>query len=78
MEPRPTIALILRACIYAAFQYTAYKAFGMPALIAAWAAIVIVTWIGVKTTVAKISQTVFQTAIFVVIIGVIHMNSLTP
>lgn len=73
MEPRPTVALILRACIYAAFQFTAYKAFGVPALIVAWAAIIIVTWIGVKATAAKISQT----AVFVVIHGLIHMNGIT-
>lgn len=39
MEPRPTIALILRALIFAAFQFLAYKAYGLPAVVVAWGAL---------------------------------------
>ncbi|MDQ7784352.1 MAG: hypothetical protein RDU20_15810 [Desulfomonilaceae bacterium] len=74
MEPRPTIALILRAFVYAAFQYMAYKIYGVPILVAAWAIIMIGTWIDIKTTTAKIAQTVVQTGWFAFILGVIHMN----
>ncbi len=76
MDPRPTIALILRAFVYAAFQFLAYKCYGVPILIVAWAVIIIGTWIDVKTTAAKIAQTVVQTACFVFILGVIHMNQI--
>ncbi len=74
MEPRPTIALILRALVYLAFQFLAYKTYGVPILIVAWGIIVISTWIDIKTTVAKVAQTVVQTAWFAIILGVIHMN----
>lgn len=76
MQPRPTIALILRAFVYAACQLLAYKAYGVPILIVAWAIIVIGTWIDIKTTTAKVAQTAVQTAWFAFILGVIHMNQI--
>jgi hypothetical protein len=74
MKTRPTIALILRAFIYAALQFLAYKSYGLNALVAAWAVIVIITAIDVENTVAKVCQLVVQTAWFVYILAVIHMN----
>jgi hypothetical protein len=35
MKMRPAIALILRAFIYAALQFLAYKSYGLNALVAA-------------------------------------------
>ncbi len=74
METRPTIALFLRALIFAAFQFLAYKSYGLPVLIVAWG--IIITWIDVKTTVAKVSQTAVQTAWFVMILAVIHSDKI--
>jgi hypothetical protein len=74
MKMRPAIALILRAFIYAALQFLAYKAYGLNALVAAWAMIVIINVIDVETTVAKVSQVVVQTAWFIYILAVIHVN----
>jgi hypothetical protein len=74
MTTRPTIALILRAFIYVALQFLAYKFYGLNALVAAWAVIVIITLIDVETTLAKVSQVVVQTAWFIYILAVIHMN----
>lgn len=76
MEPRPIIALILRALIFIAFQFLAYKSYGIPALVAAWGVIIITTWIGVKTKVAKVSQTAVQTAWFVIMLVVIHTGQI--
>ncbi len=76
MQPRPIIALILRAVIFAAFQLLAYKTYGLPGLVGAWTAVVIVTLIDVKTTVAKVSQTAVQTAWFVFILAAIYSNHL--
>jgi hypothetical protein len=76
MEPRPTIALILRALIFVSFQFLAYKSYGLPVLIVAWAVIIITTWIDVKTMVAKVSQTVVQTAWLVVILALIHSEQI--
>ena len=42
------------------------------ALVAAWAVIVIVSWIDVENMVARVSQTVVQTAWFIYIVAVIH------
>lgn len=72
MKTRPTIALIFRAFIYAAFQFLAYKTYELPALVAAWAVLVIVSWIDVEAMVARVSQTVVQTAWFIYILAVIH------
>lgn len=77
MEPRPTIALILRALIFVAFQFLAYKSYGLPILVVAWAVIIITTWIDVKATVAKVSQTVVQSAWFVFILAVIHTQKIS-
>ena len=77
MEPRPIIALILRALIFGAFQLLAYKAYGVFGLVGAWTAVVIVTLIDVKSTVAKISQTAVQTAWFIFILTAIYSNHLS-
>ena len=74
MTTRPIIALILRVLIYAALQFLAYKSYGLHALVAAWAIIVIVSWIDVENIAARVSQTVVQTAWFIYILAVIHMN----
>ncbi len=74
MTTRPKIALILRAFIYAALQYLAYKSYGLSPLVAAWAVTVIITVIDVETMVARVSQAVVQTAWFIYILAVIHMN----
>jgi len=76
MQPRPTIALILRAFVYATCQFFAYKAYGVPILVTVWAVIIIGTWIDIKTTTAKVAQTVVQTAWLAFILGVIHMNQI--
>lgn len=76
METRPVIALILRVLIFAALQFLAYKTYGVPILVVAWVVVVISTWIDVKPTVAKISQTVVQTGWFIFILAVIHMNQI--
>jgi len=72
MKTRPTIALIFRALIYGAFQFLVYKYYELPGLVAAWAVIVIVSFIDVESMVAKVSQTVVQTAWFIYILAVIH------
>lgn len=77
MKTRPMIALILRVFIYAALQFLAYKSYGLYALVAAWAVIVILSWIDVENVVARVSQTVVQTAWFIYILAVIHMNLIT-
>jgi hypothetical protein len=74
MKARPAIALILRAFLYAALQFLSYKSYGLNALVAAWAVIVIITAIDVENTVAKVSQVVVQTVWFIYILAVIHMN----
>jgi hypothetical protein len=74
MKMRPTIALILRAFIYAALQFLAYKSYGLNALVAAWVMIVIITVIDVESTVAKVSQVVVQTAWFIYILAVMHVS----
>ena len=76
MQTRPSIALIIRVLIYAAFQLLAYKSYGVPILIVAWAVIIIGTWIDTKSTTAKIAQTIVQTICFVFILGVIHTNQI--
>jgi hypothetical protein len=74
MNTRPTIAFILRVLIYAALQFLAYKSYGLSVLVPAWAAIVITTVIDVESTIAKISQVAAQTAWFIYILSVLHMN----
>jgi hypothetical protein len=76
MQPRPIIALILRALIFGVFQLLAYKAYGVPALVGAWTAVVIVTLIDVKSTVAKVSQTAAQTAWFIFLLTAIYSKHL--
>ena len=76
MEPRPTIALILRALIFVAFQFLAYKTYGLPVLIVAWGVIIITTWIDVRRTVAKVAQTAVQTTWFIFILAVIHTGKI--
>ncbi len=77
MTTRPIIALILRIFMYAALQFLAYKSYGLNALVAAWAVIVIVSWIDLENVVARMLQTVVQTAWFIYILAVIHMNLIT-
>jgi hypothetical protein len=72
MKTRPAIALVLRVLIYGAFQFLAFKYYQLPGLVVAWAAIIIVTFIDVQATVAKVIQTVAQTAWFIYILAVIH------
>ena len=74
MKTRPAIALILRVLIYAALQFLAYKSYGLNVLVPAWAVIVITTVIDVESTVAKVSQVAVQTAWFIYILSVLHMN----
>ena len=74
MKTRPAIALILRVLIYAALQFLAYKSYGLNVLVPAWAVIVITTVIDVESTVAKVSQVATQTAWFIYILSVLHMN----
>lgn len=77
MNTRPTIAWILRAVLYAVFQFLAYKSYELPALVAAWAVIIIITWIDVEARVAKVSQTAVQTAWFIYILAVMQSNLIT-
>lgn len=77
MDPRPTIAVILRVLVLAAFQFLSYKTYGLTGVVVAWAVIVITTWIDVKTTKSKIAQTAVQTAWFIFILGVVHTNQLS-
>jgi hypothetical protein len=72
MEPRPVIALCLHQVIFALFQLLSYHAYGLAALVAAWSAIVIVTWIETRGNVFKVTQTLVQTGWFGFILGVVH------
>jgi hypothetical protein len=72
MKTRPVIALILRALIYAVFQFLSYKYYGVFAILAAWFVIVITSWIEVQATAAKVSQTIVQTAWFVYVLAVVQ------
>ena len=77
MAARHILALILRAIIYLAFQYLAYKIYILPGLVVAWVMIIVTTWLGAKTVAAKVSQTVVQTAWFIFILAVIHAQQIT-
>lgn len=72
MDLKPIIAVILRVFIFLAFQFLSYKTYGLPALVGAWAIIVIATWVDAKTTRSQIAQTIVQSAWFVYLLAVMH------
>lgn len=77
METRPIIALIIYQVAFAALQLLAYNSYGRLFLVAAWAVVIVATWIDRRTVVHKIVQSGIQTAWFVSLLAGVEQGQIS-
>jgi hypothetical protein len=74
---RPILAAILQQAIFIVFQASADVAHGWPALVGAWALVMIFTWVQERSVTWRVVQSVVQTLCLLTLLGVFHTEIVT-